>query len=71
MNKYDFVIVGAGLSGAIFAREVTDRGKKVLVIDKRSHIGGNCYTKNQEGINVQMYGPHVFHTDQKKNMGLH
>lgn len=65
MNKYDFVIVGAGLSGAIFAREVTNKGKKVLVIDKRNHIGGNCYTENHEGINVHLYGPHIFNTFSK------
>lgn len=60
--KYDFVIVGAGLTGVTFAREMTDVGAKCLVIDKRDHIGGNCYTKNLEGINVHVYGPHIFHT---------
>jgi UDP-galactopyranose mutase len=60
--EYDYLIVGAGLFGATFARQMTDAGKKCLVIDKRSHIGGNCYTENMHGINVHMYGPHIFHT---------
>jgi len=59
---YDYIIVGAGLFGSICARELTDAGKKVLVLDKRDHIGGNCYTENVEGINVHKYGPHIFHT---------
>ncbi len=49
---YDYLIVGAGIYGSVFARELTNAGKKVLVIDKRNHIGGNCYTENIEGINV-------------------
>lgn len=64
--KYDYLVVGSGLFGSIFAREMTDRGAKCLVIDKRSHIGGNCYTKNEGGIHVHEYGPHIFHTDNKK-----
>ncbi len=63
---YDYLIVGAGLFGAVFAREATDCGKKCLVIDKRDHIGGNIYTKEIEGINVHMYGAHIFHTSNKK-----
>ncbi len=63
---YDYLIVGAGLFGAVFAREATDKGKKCLVIDKRDHIGGNIYTKEIEGINVHMYGAHIFHTSNKK-----
>lgn len=59
---YDYLIVGAGLFGSVFAHEMTIRGKKCLVIDKRSHIGGNCYTKLVEGINVHWYGAHIFHT---------
>ncbi|MCH5156629.1 MAG: UDP-galactopyranose mutase [Clostridiales bacterium] len=63
--KYDFLIVGAGLFGAVFAHEATKRGKKCLVIDKRSHIGGNIYTHEVEGINVHVYGAHIFHTSDK------
>ena len=64
--KYDYLIVGAGLFGSIFAREAADRGKKVLVIDKRPHIGGNIYTEDIEGIQVHKYGAHIFHTNSKK-----
>lgn len=60
---YDYLIVGAGLFGAVFAREATDAGKKCLVIDRREHIAGNIYSKDIEGIQVHMYGPHIFHTD--------
>ena len=60
--KYDYLIVGAGLYGAVFAREAANAGKSVLVIDKRSHIGGNVYTETVEGINVHVYGAHIFHT---------
>jgi UDP-galactopyranose mutase len=63
---YDYLIVGAGFYGAVCARELTDKGYKCLVIDKRSHIGGNCYTENTDGINVHKYGPHIFHTSDKK-----
>lgn len=62
---YDYLVVGAGLFGAIFAREAADRGKSVLVIDKRDHIAGNIYTKEVEGINVHEYGAHIFHTNNK------
>jgi UDP-galactopyranose mutase len=65
-KEYDYLIVGAGLYGAIFAHEATKRGKKCLVIDKRDHIGGNIYTKSVEGINVHNYGAHIFHTSNKK-----
>ena len=60
---YDYLIIGAGLYGAICARELTDAGKKVLVIDKRDHIAGNVYTEKIEGINVHIYGAHIFHTN--------
>ena len=60
---YDYLIVGAGLYGAIFAHEANKRGKKCLVIDKRSHIGGNIYCEKIEGINVHKYGAHIFHTN--------
>jgi len=63
--KYDYLIVGAGLFGSIFAHEAAKRGKKCLVIEKRDHIGGNCYTQNIEGINVHKYGAHIFHTSNK------
>ncbi|MCK3658647.1 UDP-galactopyranose mutase [Pasteurellaceae bacterium Pebbles2] len=66
MKKYDYLIVGAGLFGSIFAYEATKRGKKCLIIEKRDHIGGNCYTQNVEGINVHKYGAHIFHTSNKK-----
>ena len=65
MNSYDYIIVGAGFYGAVFAYEATKRGKKVLVIDRRKHIGGNCWTYNEDGINVQNYGAHIFRTSRK------
>ena len=64
-NKYDYLIVGAGLFGATCAYELS-KNHKVLVIDKRSHIGGNCYTEDVDGIHVHRYGAHIFHTDSKK-----
>lgn len=63
---YDYLIVGAGLFGAVFAYEARKNGKNVLVIDKRPHIGGNIYTENIDGINVHKYGAHIFHTSNKK-----
>ncbi len=63
---YDYLVVGAGLFGSVFAYEANKRGKKVLVVDKRSHIGGNIYTENVNGINVHKYGAHIFHTNNKK-----
>jgi len=63
--KYDYLIVGSGLFGSTFANLAKKEGKKVLVIDKRNHIGGNIYTENVEGINVHRYGAHIFHTDYK------
>ncbi len=66
MSKYDYLIVGAGLFGAVFAHEAHKAGKKCLVIDRRSHIGGNVYTENIEGINVHKYGAHIFHTSNRK-----
>ncbi len=64
--KYDYLVVGAGLFGSVFAHEMARKGKNVLVIDKRSHVGGNIYTENRMGINVHMYGAHIFHTSDKK-----
>lgn len=63
---YDYLIVGAGLYGAVFARELTKRGKHCLVIDRRNHIAGNIYTENFSGINVHKYGAHIFHTSDKE-----
>lgn len=63
---YDYLIVGAGLFGAVFAHEAKKKGKKVLVIDKRSHIGGNIYTEDVNGIQVHKYGAHIFHTSNKE-----
>lgn len=65
-DRYDYLIVGAGLYGAIFAHEMTKAGRKCLVIDKRDHIGGNVYTDSIEGINVHKYGAHIFHTSNKR-----
>ena len=64
--KYDYLIVGAGLYGAVFAHEAKKAGKKVLVIDRRGHIAGNVYTEEMEGINVHKYGAHIFHTNNKE-----
>ena len=66
MSKYDYLVVGSGLYGAIFAHEAIKRGKKVLVIDKRPNIAGNVYTEEIEGINVHKYGAHIFHTNNKE-----
>ncbi len=63
---YDYLVVGAGLYGAVFAHEAAKQGKKVLVIDKRPNIAGNVYTEEIEGINVHVYGAHIFHTNNKK-----
>jgi UDP-galactopyranose mutase len=63
---YDYLIVGAGLFGNVWAHEATKRGKKCLVIDRRNHIGGNTYCENVEGINVHYYGAHIFHTNDKE-----
>lgn len=64
--KYDYLIVGAGLFGAVFAQQAKQAGKTVLVIDKRSHLGGNVYTEEVEGIQVHRYGAHIFHTSDRK-----
>ena len=66
MNKYDYLVVGSGLFGSVFAYEANKRGKKCLVIDKRGHVAGNIYTKEVEGINVHEYGAHIFHTSNKE-----
>ena len=64
-DHYDYLLVGAGLFNAVLAEHLTRAGKSVLVLEKRSHIGGNCYTKNKFGIDVHFYGPHIFHTSNK------
>ncbi len=65
-KKYDYLIVGAGLYGAVFAYQATQNGKKCLVVDRRPHIGGNLYCENIAGINVHQYGPHIFHTSDEE-----
>ncbi len=65
-NKYDYLIVGSGLFGSTFAYKAKRMGQKCLVIDKRSHLGGNVYCENIGGINVHKYGAHIFHTSKKK-----
>ena len=65
-SAYDYLVVGAGLTGATFARQMTDAGKKVLVIDRRPHVGGNIYTEKREGIHVHRYGAHIFHTNDAR-----
>ena len=64
--EYDYLIVGAGFFGSVCARELTDSGKKCLVIDRRSHLGGNCYTSNKGGIHVHEFGCHIFHTSNEE-----
>lgn len=66
MKQYDYLIVGAGLYGAVAAHELTKKGKSCLVIDRRDHIAGNVYTEEIEGINVHKYGAHIFHTSNKE-----
>ncbi len=63
---YDYLIVGAGIYGSVFARKMKDAGKRCLVIERRNHIGGNIYSSKIEGIEVHQYGPHIFHTDSDK-----
>lgn len=66
MKQYDYLIVGAGMFGSMFAYRATKAGKKCLVIDRNAHIGGGCYTEEIKGINVHKYGPHIFHTSNKE-----
>jgi len=63
---YDYLIVGSGMFGSVFSHEANKNDKKVLIIEKREHIGGNCYTEKSEGINVHKYGPHIFHTNDQR-----
>lgn len=64
--KYDFLIIGAGFTGSVLAERLAKLNKKILIIDKRNHIGGNCYDYKKDGILIQKYGPHIFHTKDKK-----
>jgi len=66
LNHYDYIIIGAGLAGCVAARELTGRGFHCLVIERRDHIGGNCYSYNVGNIDVHKYGPHIFHTNKKE-----
>lgn len=66
MKKYDYLIVGSGLFGATFAHQALNAGKKVLVLERRGHVGGNIYTEKVEGIDVHIYGAHIFHTSNKE-----
>ena len=66
MKQFDYLVVGAGLYGAVFAQQAKQNGKKVLVIDRRSHVAGNVYTESVEDINVHKYGAHIFHTNNKE-----
>ena len=66
MIQYDYLVVGSGFYGSICAYELTKLGYKCLVIDKRDHIGGNCYTENKDNINIHTYGPHIFHTSNEE-----
>ena len=66
MKKYDYIVVGSGLYGATFAHELIKAHKKVLIVEKRDHISGNIYTKNLDGINVHIYGAHIFHTSDEE-----
>src|SRR6056300_1749080 len=65
MSKYDYVIVGSGMFGAICAYELNKQGKSVVVLEKREHIGGNCHTEEKDGVHIHKYGPHIFHTNDK------
>jgi len=66
MKQYDYIIVGAGLYGSVFAHEAAQQGKRCLVVEKRDHIGGNCYTRRMNDINVHWYGAHIFHTSDER-----
>ena len=64
-SPYDLLVVGAGMYGSCFARLASDLGKRVLLIDRRDHVGGNCYTETRDGIHIHRYGPHIFHTSSR------
>ena len=69
-TEYDYLIVGCGLFGSVFARQAAEAGKSCLIIDKRKHVGGNCYTEEKNGIHVHKYGPHIFHTNNDQVWGF-
>ena len=62
---YDYLVVGSGFFGSVFAKEMTQAGARCLVVEERNHIGGNSYTENVDGIDVHEYGPHIFHTNSE------
>lgn len=64
---YDYLIVGSGLFGSVFAHEMHKKGKSCLVLERRPHVGGNIYCENKDGINIHTYGAHIFHTSNKKS----
>ena len=64
-QKQNILVVGTGFSGSVVARELADNGYNVTIIDRRSHIGGNCFTEKVDNINIHTYGPHVFHTSNE------
>ena len=66
MKRYDYLIVGSGLFGAVFAHEAKEHGKRCLVLERRSYKGGNIYCENRDGINIHAYGGHIFHTSNKE-----
>jgi len=71
-QNFDFLIVGAGFSGSVCARQLAEANKKVLIIDKRNHIGGNAYDQvDAHGILIHPYGPHIFHTNSKKYLNIY
>ena len=67
LNRYDCIVVGSGCAGAVLARQFAENNKKVLVVEERSHVGGNCYDElDEQGILIRKYGPHIFHTNIKQ-----
>ena len=70
LSHYDYLVVGAGISSAVFCHEAAKLGKACLVIDRRDHIAGNIYTEDVQGINVHRYGAHIFHTSTAPSLGL-
>ena len=71
MARYDILVVGSGLFGSIVAHEAMRRGRSVLVLERRGHIGGNCYTEKVDGINVHAYGAHIFSNERRSHLEIH